>query len=446
MMKAVALWFTIVLGYVIQTKGFSHIQSKRYPSNVQTPLHSNPNRDSYSNSTSAPTLHGRSNIPNATATTATGEPLNSHTLTVYLTFIYFASWLLILPISRIWNETTSSSTFSTVSSNDNEQLLPLSMNDPNGNSSSSLSLDDGDTNDATLGDKIKKEEEFRVLSPSTFKYVCKLFILSLLAVINVFTYNLALSLSPAFDVALIENTSIFEIVTLLYGVCNVSRKNYIFRNFFVMMIALIGILIVSYTKATCDLLAGKLSINQDTGEVTDPFLFDRLKGALICGLGALTIGPFAVLWNYWFATTTVTSPTSKSVKKATLTEQSSHLALIGCISMFLLLPFLPTLPSPNEYISLLYSDKSFWLTIMASVMFGILPNVIAMIELNNYAPPEYLTTCFLGIIIFMGLADWICEPTQTVIVRWEVIGYIMLSISCVILAFTLGEKPKKFAI
>lgn len=150
------------------------------------------------------------------------------------------------------------------------------------------------------------------------------------------------------------------------------------------------------------------------------------------------MGPFAVLWNRWF--------TAKGAMRTTLAQQSQHLGLIGCISMLMLLPFLPALSTSNDYISLLYTDKSFWLTIMGSIIFGILPNLLSLIQLNRTAPPEYITTCFLGIIIFMGLADWVTEPTQTMIVRWEVIGYLMLAISCVTLSYTLGERKKKFSL
>lgn len=412
-MSTTALWFAVVLSYVIQTRGFSHIQSRTFLSNLKAPAKATADAA-------------------AQAAQAAQESYGTKTLTVYLTFIYFASWLLVLPLSRLWKD-------------DAKPLLPLE-NSIASNSSLSLDHDEDDEIDnvidtVTVDNLLEnegKQEEFSLLSVATAKYVAKLSILAVLAVVNIFTYNMALSLSPAFDVALIENTSIFEIVTLLYGVCNISRKNYVFRNFFVMMVALIGILIVSYTKATCDLLAGKLSINQDTGEVNDPFLFDRLKGGLICGLGALTMGPFAVLWNRWF--------TAKGAMRTTLAQQSQHLGLIGCISMLMLLPFLPALSTSNDYISLLYTDKSFWLTIMGSIIFGILPNLLSLIQLNRTAPPEYITTCFLGIIIFMGLADWVTEPTQTMIVRWEVIGYLMLAISCVTLSYTLGERKKKFSL
>ncbi|CAI4055266.1 mannosylinositol phosphorylceramide synthase regulatory subunit SKDI_02G1390 [Saccharomyces kudriavzevii IFO 1802] len=410
-MSTTLLWFSSVIGYVIQTKCLSNIQSRK-----EIPAG-----------------------PNGTIATpeASSENGNSGSLTFYLTFMYFASWLLLVPVSRLW-----------------KNMRPMLVSDSESNRSSPFdsvngeSANDGgvDTLPHVLDEPQPRiavqQQKQKIVSVATIKYVAKLTVLALIMIVANLTYNMALSLSPAFDVALIQNTAIFEIVTLLYGVCGISRKNYVFRNFLIMMNAVIGILIISYTKATCDMLAGKLSVNPNTGELSDPFLFDRLKGALICGLGALIMGPFAVLWNRWFC-----SNISKNENSAVvLVKQSTHMALIGIIGMIILLPFIPKLPSREslESISLLYNDKSFWVSLLGSIIFGSLPNLISILELNRKAPAEYLTTCNLGAIIFMGLAEWICEPTQTTIVRWEVIGYIMLTVSLLVLSVTLGEGKYHF--
>ena len=273
---------------------------------------------------------------------------------------------------------------------------------------------------------------------SPVAYLSKLAALAVCLVVPLFTYVYALSLSPAFDVSLIQNTSVFEITTLLFGVCGISRKRNLFRNFLVMMTALVGILIVSYTKATCDLLSGKLTINKHTGEVADPFLFDRLKGGLVCGLGSLMLGPFAVLWHHWFGSdvqrgrSTAVVPVEKFVVK-----HSMHVSLVGTVCLFLLLPFIPKLTRSFDLISSLYMDKFFWVTIMCSILFGTLPNLFAVMAMLHDRTPEFLTTCNLGAIIFMGLTDWILEPGQTTIVQWEVIGYMMLASSCIFLTVTL---------
>ncbi|EJS44818.1 csg2p [Saccharomyces arboricola H-6] len=404
-MSTTLLWFSSVIGYVIQTKCLSNIQSRK-----SIPVGAN----------------GSIATPEANSDNG-----NSSSLTFYLTFMYFASWLLLVPASRLWKSMRPMFA-SDSDSNRNPQC--------DGANAESVTDEDVDTFSHVLDDPPRitiQQQKQKIVSVATFKYLAKLTVLALIMIIANLTYNMALSLSPAFDVALIQNTAIFEIVTLLYGVCGISRKNYVFRNFLIMMNAVIGILIISYTKATCDMLAGKLSVNPNTGELSDPFLFDRLKGALICGLGALIMGPFAVLWNRWFC-----SNISKNEDSAVvLVKQTTHLALIGIIGMVILLPFIPKFPSSVslDAVSLLYNDKSFWLSLLGSIFFGSLPNLISVLELNRKAPAEYLTTCNLGAIIFMGLAEWICEPTQTTIVRWEVIGYIMLTVSLLVLSVTLGE-------
>ncbi|CAI4058506.1 hypothetical protein N7582_001124 [Saccharomyces uvarum] len=405
-MSTTLLWFSSVIGYVIQTKCLSNLQSrKEIPAGA-----------------------------NSTAATpeTNGDNGSSGSLTFYLTFMYFASWLLLVPASRLWKNMRP------MFISDSESNRTLEFNSTN---TESVADDDVDTFSHVLDDPqpriATQQQKQKIISVASMKYLAKLTVLASIMIVANLTYNLALSLSPAFDVALIQNTAIFEIVTLLYGVCGISRKNYVFRNFLIMMNAVIGILIISYTKATCDMLAGKLSVNPNTGELTDPFLFDRLKGALICGLGALVMGPFAVLWNRWFCSNISKNDNSAVV----LVKQSTHLALIGIIGMIMLLPFIPKFPSRGslESISLLYNDKNFWFSLLGAIFFGTLPNLISILELNRKAPAEYLTTCNLGAIIFMGLAEWICEPTQTTIVRWEVIGYIMLTVSLLVLSVTLGE-------
>lgn len=361
-------WVSAVFGYVVQTKCISSIQS----------LNTNKNNDNNTN----------------------------NSITVYLTFIYFASWLLVFPLSKLLKDHKTSN------------ILPVA-----GTSSRSERTDAPTTNSSNLSVTNKDTGLFSI---TNIKYFFKLLLLSILVLIPIFTYNLALSISPAFDVSLIQNTSIFEITILLYGICGLARRKNVFRNYVIMMIALLGILIVSYTKATCDLLAGKLSVNEETGELNDPFLFDRLKSALICGLGNLLIGPFAVLYNRWFNT-----------EKHTLVKQGNHLFWIGLINMILLLPFFPTIS--NTTVSLLYSGRSFWFPVLTSIALGTLPNLLSLVYLNRKAIPEYLITTNLGIIITMGLAEWICEPNQTYIVRWEVIGYLVLAVCCIILSIIFHD-------
>lgn len=414
------LWFTGVIGYVIQTKCISTIQSRQV---VAT-------------SASEQDAAGVD-----TGNTSSG----TYILTLYLTFIYFASWTFLMPIAKMWKE------FKQSTEPDQADLVPIVEGDED--------PEHRNTNRMLLQYYQRQaNKNNQIVSWRNFTYFLKLMVLTALLIIALVTYNLALSMSPAFDVALIQNTSIFEIVTLLYGVCGLARRQNVFRNFIIMLTALIGILIISYTKATCDMLSGKLSINKDTGELSDPFLFDRLKSSLLCGLGALTIDPFAVLWNRWFggrsrssSVLTKTLPQS-SVSHSLLehikarnavnsfVKQCTHLSFIGLVGMIVLFPFLPAIPTSSETVSFLYSDRTFWLSAMVGIVFGVIPCLLSLLLLNRNASPEYLTTCNLGAIIFMGISDWISEPTQTTIIRWEVIGYIILTICCLILSFTFNEK------
>lgn len=375
-------WFTAVAGYIVQTKCFSYLQTK-------------------------------DNIDSA-------KDEKSHkSLMVILSFMYFASWLLLPAISRFFDVRES------VKKQNLSAPLTLSS------SSSDLELQTFDEEPEISAETVtntdqKPETENKI----TIKYLAQLITLAVLVFVPVLSYMMALSMSPGFDIALIQNTSIFEITSLLYGVCGLTKRRNVATRFLIMMIALIGILIVSYTKATCDLLAGKLSINESTGELNDPFLFDRLKSSLLCGLGSLTIGPFAVLWNRWF---------NKRSKHVTMSEQCGHLSIMGLICMILLLPFYPSLVGA---ISSIYNDRSFWLVSVAGILCGALPHVVSLLQVNRKTTPEYSTTINLGAIIFMGISDWICEPTQTTIVRWEVIGYIMLSVCCIMLSVSYYQKKK----
>ncbi|QLQ80386.1 hypothetical protein HG537_0D03870 [Torulaspora globosa] len=378
-------WFTAVAGYIIQTKCFSNLQT----------------RENYED--------------------AKDEKMHQG-LMVVLSFMYFASWLLLPVISRLFDDREACKK--------RYSPAPLGF----ASSSSDLELQTFDEEPELVNDTAElmrnNDNKSEIGNKISFKYIAQLVTLSVLGFIPMLAYMMALSMSPGFDIALIQNTSVFEITSLLYGVCGLTKRRNVVTKFLIMMIALIGILIVSYTKATCDLLAGKLSINEKTGELNDPFLFDRLKSSLLCGLGALTIGPFAVLWHRWF---------NKRSKQVTMREQAGHLSIMGVICMVLLLPFFPTLAGT---ISSIYKDKSFWLVSMAALIFGTFPHVVSLLQVTRKTTPEYSTTINLGAIIFMGIADWICEPTQTTIVRWEVIGYIMLSVCCIMLSIAYYHKDK----
>lgn len=320
-----------------------------------------------------------------------------YSINISVSILYFLAWLLILPITRYWNNTHI-----------NIDMLPIDQVEDNAFTYNSPSS------------KLK----------SNIIYLLKILTLSVCIAIPVLSYVVALSITPAFDVALIQNLASFEIVTLLYGVCNIAKKQNVFRNFVVMMIAVISVLIVSYTNATGDLLAGKLTINPETGEVNDPFLFDRLKASLLCGLGSLLIGPFAVLLNNWFGPL---SNTPSNAKK--------NLFAIAFCSIILLLPL--TANDANFWNLVVKNENNMVFYFLLAFIGGTVPNLVCTIKLNSTTPPEFLTTLNLSAIVAMGIIQWVCESGKTIVVRWEVISYTLLSLCAVFLYYTLGYTNEK---
>lgn len=395
------LWLTLLGSYIVQTKSFSKILGR--------PTHHNNN--DYNNNIKLNINKNISDIhdTNNSITDESIKPIKN--LSVQIAIVYFAAWFLLIPLARLWNIPCKTSS---LNSNDINNLSNVNLNCDEFYNNSGSNNNDNRDNRTTIS-----------LLKSKFKQVSKIFILSLLLSITVLSYTLALTMTPAFDVTLIQNTSIFEITTLLYGVCGVAKRQNVFRNFIIMMVALIGILIVSYTNATCDLLAGKLSINKETGEVNDPFLFDRLKAALLCGLCSLTMGPFAVLSHKWLT------------NQKPITNKKNIFA-IAITSILLLVPFIPKQSSFWRDIN--SNNSSGWLFLMLAIVGGVLPNIISIILLTKNSSPEFITTANLSVIVLMGIVQGLSESGQTYVIRWEVIGYLMLTISSIILFFSLWNK------
>lgn len=330
----------------------------------------------------------------------------------YFLFAHCSSWILVAPLTRIvlyikygkssrrelWSLGFLAATQSRICNDDTEAQY---------------------SNVNRLRYQIKRIVQFSVLA-------------SLISIAG-YTFLVSLKLSPALDIAIIHNTSMFEIVSLLLVVSGLASRRHLFQNFLMMATILIGILIVSYTKATCDVLSGKLSINPTTGELSDPFLFDRLKGALICGLGALTIGPVFVLWTKW--TANATNKNSDSLRSFTRPSDKVYLlnceiSLIGVLNLIILgtvlLVFWKRDPGNQSVIF-----GSWW--ILVSIFAGHLPMVLAVVHLCDRVSPIFVSTCFIGSIVFTALADWIAESSQTIITRWEVIGYLVISVTGILL-------------
>ncbi|CCH62837.1 hypothetical protein TBLA_0I01790 [Henningerozyma blattae CBS 6284] len=369
---------------------------------------------------------------NITSSNITGLP-------VFLTFLYFFTFLFIFPVSKfIYKFVNINKSFkkeSTARLNATAPITPNTTTITSNSSETATSPVEGES-DALPTTFV---EQLPSLEPATstsydYEHFFKLFILSILLLIPSLSYNLSLSISPAFDTAIIQNVSIFEITFFLIGLFGQGTKKNIFRNYVISMITLLGVLLISYSKATSDLLAGKLVLNKETGELNDPFLFDRLKGALICGLGALPIGLFYVLWNKWF------NNSKKNI--CTLEEQSKHITIIGLINSIILLPFICNLSYKNN-INLLFKEKySFWLPILVIILAGIIPHILSLFYLIGNLTPEYSITTNQGTIILMGVSEWLCEPNQTTIIRSEILGYLALTTGCILLSSTFKTKKK----
>lgn len=395
------LWLTLLGSYIVQTKSFSKILGR--------PTHYNNN--DLNNNIKLNINDTINNIQNINNSTTDGPIKPIKNLSVQIAIVYFAAWFLLIPLARFWNIPC--------------KIFSLDTNDINSLSNVHLNRDEFDSNSDTNTNVNSDNGTSISILRSRFKQFSKIFILSLLLSVTVLSYTLALSMTPAFDVTLIQNTSIFEIITLLYGVCGIAQRQNVFCNFIIMMVALIGILIVSYTNATCDLLAGKLSINKETGEVNDPFLFDRLKAALLCGLCSLTMGPFAVLSHKWLT-------------NEKLVTNKKNICAIAITCILLLVPFIPKQSSFWRDIN--SNNRYGWLFLILAIVGGVLPNIISVILLTKNSPPEFITTANLSVIVLMGLVQGLSESDQTYVVRWEVIGYLMLTVSSIILFFNLRNR------
>ncbi|CCH62224.1 hypothetical protein TBLA_0G02870 [Henningerozyma blattae CBS 6284] len=424
-MPPVLIWVTTCISYVIQTRLLSKIQSKQFALHVAAIT-----RDSSKIQTDHPS---DDNGPNA--------------LTVYLAFMYFGGWLLLLPLSALIKDETRTSLLPLGGSSNQR---PAAIRSPTTSSerglangadsvtpsvtSSTSALDIPPTiaeEDLLAVDELIIDRYSTMSTSDVLYYVAKLSFMSLTVVVPMICYNLALALCPAFEVVIMQRVSIFEITSLLYGVTNIAKRKSLFTKYVFMMVALLSILVIGYNKATCDLLDGKIKVNKETGELADPFLFDRLKGYLICGLGSLPIGLFYVFWNTWF-----------NGPDANPKRQGHHLSMIGLISMIMLLPFFPKFPFYNHKISLLYSIKSFWLPLLFSVIFGTVPNLLSIIYLNRNYSPEYSTTTNLGSVILMGIVEYILDPESKTILKWEVIGYATVIVACIYLSVAYYGKRK----
>ncbi|SMN21443.1 similar to Saccharomyces cerevisiae YBR036C CSG2 Endoplasmic reticulum membrane protein [Maudiozyma saulgeensis] len=376
------LWLTAVVTYMIQTRSFENIVGREQL------------------------------VDQKTQQVQKSQSVPRQGFTVHLAILYLLSWYLLIPFSKlIWSH------------NETEDTINNNNNKINGVNSD---MDDADVDLSEPIELPQPASTDKSLS-SNIRYFVKILTMSCFLAITVVTYTLGLGLSPSFDITLIQNCAFFEMTTLLYGVCSVSRNKNVFRNFLIMMLAVISILIVSYTNATCNLLAGKMSVNKETKEVNDPWLFDRLKAGLITGLGSLAIGPFAVWCNQWFEE----SPRVEKIK-----INKKNLFYLPTFSIILLLPFL-NLGNLGLIVEEYLSQPKFWLNLFVGIVFGVLPNMISIIKLNAHYPNEFITTCNLGVIIITGLFEWICESGQTVIVRWEVISYIFLTLCTITLYFSL---------
>ncbi|SCU81397.1 LAMI_0B06062g1_1 [Lachancea mirantina] len=331
----------------------------------------------------------------------------------YLTFVHLSSWLLVLPLTQLFFRVK----YGLVHGRSMWSIPQLSSEE-------------------TEFDTEAQEEQQPEKRFSIWVHAIKIAGLAILLSLGYYTYFTSIKLSPALDIAIIHNISKFEICSLLLGVCGISSRRHLFKNYVLLVTILVGVLIVSYTKATCDFLAGKLSVNAETGELTDPFLFDRLKGALICGLGALVNGPATVLWNKWI----VSSFFSDKRQKSRLYHSfmlNYQVSLVGVACLVLLGPILIIYCRDESLLGGFAQNSGL---LLASIFLGNIPMILAFVHLSEKSCPEFATTCYMGSIIATAISDWLAESGGSIITRWEVIGYFLISIGGVILGFNYRSQ------
>ena len=409
--RGMLYFVTCIISYVIQTLCFSKILSR---------------------------------IDLAAGSTASDSVLNAGAkpdFHVQMTMIYFLSWLLLLPFSNlIWSHNlkleNSLDMTSTVA-----VLETVLEDDESGEEGEAEGEGEGEehptTEQQTTEYRSQQQPLLRKIA-SRVGYLVRILLTSCLILTVILTYNMSLSLIPPFDVSLIQNVSIFEVVTLSYAISNIARNENVLRNFVVQLFILLNCVLLAYTNATSDFLSGKLSINNITKEVRDPFLFDRLKGGLLTGLGALAIGPFAVICNTVLNKETLINKNSNNRK---------NLVLISVTSFLILLTLAHSPRKHLEAIQSIHQSSTsrlqFWSYLVAGIVLGTLPNIVSIIKLNAEYPVEVITTCNLAAISLMGFVKWVGDIGQMVVVGWNVVANVVLLVGTVFLYHTLSNTDKE---
>ncbi|KAH3900942.1 mannosylinositol phosphorylceramide synthase regulatory subunit SCDLUD_002403 [Saccharomycodes ludwigii] len=198
--------------------------------------------------------------------------------------------------------TTINGNSSNVNNND------TSNNDTSTTINSSTS-DNNDTDHVNTPDAVTTPSKFAILN--SFQIIRSLTI-SLLMSAATYCIFIALPSIPLSDLSIMSNLSVFEICNLLFAftgiarlkTSSVNRNNnssshrpsvianpssslrQIWLDFAGICFCIISVVIIT-------------SQGQGTGSLNDaidPYVFDRLAGCLISGLGCLTIGPCCVIW------------------------------------------------------------------------------------------------------------------------------------------------------
>ncbi|AMD22116.1 HGL224Wp [Eremothecium sinecaudum] len=266
--------------------------------------------------------------------------------------------------------------------------------------------------------------------------VLKLVTLSTLLIISMYSFMTALSIAPVFDVAIIHNTSMLEIIVLFATVAGVATNNMrsLAKRFISIFNALIGIVLVAYFNASSDLLSGKFSINPSTGESSDPFLFDRLKASLICGLGSLFIGPYVFLLERWCINTS-----RQITGSGRWLKMYAWFSAIGLTSI-LMLSVVSLYSGGFKYMFHMCGSitRSPWF--LLSMICGKLPTVMGSAHLIMSDSIESLTLLPILRIIVVWLGQWCIEAENRILTLGEVVGFLMLVISFVIMFISHSRK------
>lgn len=267
--------------------------------------------------------------------------------------------------------------------------------------------------------------------------VFKTTIMSSLICIASLAFFKSIAMLPLLDITIISNLSIFEICSLLFtcfGILSKGQNRSLKQtlvDFIGMIIACISVLMMTW-KRQGTLLASTVNTN-------DPFIFERLAGCLICGLGCLAFGPALVIWFKYLYPHVVylskkestvlsheTFPGYKMRKVWQTSLLSFQTSMIGVINFALLglclifrsqkttLPTTTASVSPADAATNGVAQNYFDLNLVLAGMFGATALIFSFLQLTLEETTGYITTLCLGNICFSPFVEFFFPDAEFV--------------------------------